>query len=72
MQKNMLAQTGLSTGCKSDLDSAKKALRKALPHTIDNGPSGGIERADPLVPEGRGVAQLHKKCSNKKGKKSHE
>ena len=26
----------LSTGCKSDLDSARKDLKKALPHTIDN------------------------------------
>ena len=48
------------------LDTAKKLSRKLSPtQQITNGPSGGVERADPLVPEGRGVAQLHKKRSKR-------
>ena len=53
------------------LDSAKKLSKKLSPsRQITNGPSGGVERADSLVPEGRGVAQLHKKVLKWKRPKS--
>ena len=48
----------LTTGySKMVLEAAKKLSRKLSPtRKITNGPSGGVKQADPLVPEGRGVA----------------
>ena len=72
MQKYTGSKKGSQPAAKVIWTRLKRLSRKLSPtQQITNGPSGGIERADPLVPEGRGVAQLQKKVLNKKGQKSH-